>query len=480
MLSRILNIVLIMALGVSTYTKAQSYIEPSFYQPEHGLHLDFGFHQTIPTKNVLFPKWRGSDDPSHIKQTLTQEWNDTQLGGYIDLNYNLGYSRPFFIGFSFRWQTLYKDKSNHVRHLFVDEVKKPDIHWDYSKRATLFNYNIYGEYSFYTRRSLSLFARADIGLSHYNQRNIIDWRIPYQDTVKVKLNSNNDLALNLDLGLGFRWQFSRRAALRGHVGYQFQSPTNFVRSNYVEGLEASLNDNNVKPKDNDFSLSSIAGPIRPGIIQNEYLFFQLGVSFRLDGELLAEKPVLYLYPEDTTDVNVKVNLSNHSFAHSYPAYKPEGWNMIASPNGDLKDPETGRQYYTLFWETKGPKIANNLNKGFVVSGKETEGFLEEKLESMGLNFRELNEFMIYWLPQMENNEYNAVYFAFDEYEATSQLEITPAPDNVIRIMMLWEPLDEKITLEEQVLPDAPNRDGFTAVEWGGTKGMFFAKEELIQ
>lgn len=480
MLSRILNIVLLLSLVVSTQLNAQSNKDPYFHRTEHGFHLDFGFHQTIPTQNVLFPKWRSSDDPSHIKQTLTQEWNDTQLGGYVDLNYNLSYNRPFFIGFSFRWQTLYKDESSHFRTLYIDDVKMPTVLWDYSKRATLFNYNIYGEYSFINRGSWSVFARADIGLSHYNQRNIIDWRIPHQDTNRVKLNSNNDLALNFDLGLGFRWQFSQRAALRAHVGYQFQSATDFVRSNYVEGLEASLNDAHVKPKDNDFSLASIAGPIRPGLIQNEYLFFQLGVSFRLDGVLLAEKPVLYLYPEDTTDVNVKVNLSNHSFAHAYPTYKPEGWNVTASPNGDLKDLETGRQYYTLFWETKGPKIANNLRKGFVVSGEETEAFLEEKLENMGLNFRELNEFMIYWLPQMENNEYNAIYFAFDEYEATSQLEITPAPDNVIRIMMLWEPLDEKITLQEQVLPDAPNRDGFTAVEWGGTKGEFFAKEKLIQ
>ena len=480
MLSRILNIVLIITIGISANLFAQSYLEQYFHKPEHGFYLDLGLHQTIPTKNILFPDLRDKNDPSHIKQPLTQEWNDTRLGAFADISYNFGYNRPFFIGFSFRWQTLYKNKEKHIRSLWKDGEKMPDIHWDYTKRAALFNYNLYSEYSFYTRRSLSLFARADIGLSHYNQRNIIDWRIPYKDTVKVKMNAYNDLTLNFDLGLGFRWQFSDQIALRGHVGYQFQRPTNFVRSSYVESLEASLNDSNIKPKDNDFSLSTTAGPIRPGFIQNEYLFFQLGFSIRLDGDLLAEKPVLYLYPEDTTDVNVKVNLSNHSFAHAYPAYKPEGWNMIASPNGDLKDPETGRQYYTLFWETKGPKIANNLKKGFVMSGDQTEGFLEEKLEYLGLNFRELNEFMIYWLPQMENNEYNAVYFAFDEYEATSQLEITPAPDNVIRIMMLWEPLDEKITLEEQVLPDAPSRDGFTAVEWGGTKGEFFAKEKLIQ
>ena len=41
-------------------------------------------------------------------------------------------------------------------------------------------------------------------------------------------------------------------------------------------------------------------------------------------------------------------------------------------------------------------------------------------------------------------------------------------DNLIRILMLYKPLNHKIEVEEQVI-NTPSRDGFTVVEWGGSK-----------
>ena len=48
------------------------------------------------------------------------------------------------------------------------------------------------------------------------------------------------------------------------------------------------------------------------------------------------------------------------------------------------------------------------------------------------------------------------------------LEITPAPDSVVRIGMVFKPLEETIEAKEQSL-ETPIRSGFTAVEWGGTE-----------
>lgn len=48
------------------------------------------------------------------------------------------------------------------------------------------------------------------------------------------------------------------------------------------------------------------------------------------------------------------------------------------------------------------------------------------------------------------------------------LEITPKPDNLIRVMMDWKGLDEKIEVQEQNL-ETPIREGYTVVEWGGTE-----------
>ena len=48
------------------------------------------------------------------------------------------------------------------------------------------------------------------------------------------------------------------------------------------------------------------------------------------------------------------------------------------------------------------------------------------------------------------------------------LEISPQPDSVIRVLMLYKPLDSPIAVREQTLT-TPERTGFTVVEWGGAE-----------
>lgn len=175
------------------------------------------------------------------------------------------------------------------------------------------------------------------------------------------------------------------------------------------------------------------------------------------------KPVIYLYPEEEMQVSVKLNY-NGQFTTTYPTYE-DGWTVIAEPDGTLTDVDTGREYYCLFWEGIS-EAEYDLSTGFVVPGDETEEFLEEALATLGLTEREANEFIIYWLPQMEGNAYNLISFQGEEYCNNAQMEITPAPDSVIRVFMAWQGLDEPIEVEQQVLQSF-ERNGFTVVEWGG-------------
>ena len=127
----------------------------------------------------------------------------------------------------------------------------------------------------------------------------------------------------------------------------------------------------------------------------------------------------------------------------------------------------GREYYGLYWEGKTAKN-KKFNDGFVVKGKDSISFLEEKLFILGLNEREANEFIIYWLPKLEKNKYNLIRFEeTTTIDKEMPLEVTPKPDTVIRILMKYKPLNKKITIKEQQL-ETPTRAGFTIVEWGGT------------
>jgi len=69
---------------------------------------------------------------------------------------------------------------------------------------------------------------------------------------------------------------------------------------------------------------------------------------------------------------------------------------------------------------------------------------------------------------MQQNKYNLITFAGEDYENIAQLKISPKPDSVLRIMMVFKPLNEYKKVEEPELKPF-ERTGFTVVEWGGTK-----------
>lgn len=177
------------------------------------------------------------------------------------------------------------------------------------------------------------------------------------------------------------------------------------------------------------------------------------------------KPVIYLYPEEETEVTVSLDFDG-TLTSTYPDYG-EGWTVTAAPDGTLTDPDTGRTYYCLFWE--GVTDAEyDFSTGFCVAGADTAAFLENALARLGLTEREANEFIIYWLPRMEGNAYNLVSFQNEAYTDSAVLTIDPAPDTLIRVFMAWKPLSTAVTIEEQELKPV-ERNGFTVVEWGGTE-----------
>ena len=182
-------------------------------------------------------------------------------------------------------------------------------------------------------------------------------------------------------------------------------------------------------------------------------------------KIYVEKPLVYLYPTQKQNVQVKL-LYNGTLKHTYPTYPSTGWNVTALPGETLFD-QNEKEYYGLLWEGI-PNKAWAIENGFVVSGKETITFLEDKLAYLGLSRREANEFIIYWLPRLENNPYNLIHFSGRAYEALAKLEISPLPETIIRVMMLSKPLNEKIRFPLQDLSELKKtRKGFTVVEWGG-------------
>lgn len=205
------------------------------------------------------------------------------------------------------------------------------------------------------------------------------------------------------------------------------------------------------------------------------LFWGIG-SFFATYISKARAPVIYLYPKTETEVSVSLAL-NGRLTETYPLFnRKNGWTVTASPDGTLTD-KNGNKYSFLYWEAD-LVIKPDLSRGFCVKGGDTKAFLETALKQLGLSDIESADFIGYWLPQLEGNKYNVITFQTTAYENAASMKVSPEPDTVIRVNMLWYPSKEKVNIRPQELGciNPAVRKGFTVVEWGGEeykKGKFY-------
>ena len=74
---------------------------------------------------------------------------------------------------------------------------------------------------------------------------------------------------------------------------------------------------------------------------------------------------------------------------------------------------------------------------------------------------------MYWLPILEKNEHNLVYFELTkERDKFNKLNITPKPDSLLRVAIHVKKVDGPTYIKEEKL-ETFKRKGFVAVEWGG-------------
>lgn len=179
------------------------------------------------------------------------------------------------------------------------------------------------------------------------------------------------------------------------------------------------------------------------------------------------KPVIYLYPEQETQVNVQVKPTG-GFTITEPNYTQNGWNVLAKPNGTLLnlDPTDNKTYSYLFWEGHSYNYTQPT-QGFVMSKNEVDTKVSMLLQKLGLNQKETNDFMEFWSPKLKSSEYVFVTFVpQSEFDKMAPLTVLPKPNTTIRVFMDYKPLDKPIQITEPKIK-TPTRNGFTVVEWGG-------------
>ena len=187
---------------------------------------------------------------------------------------------------------------------------------------------------------------------------------------------------------------------------------------------------------------------------------------------VEEKPVIYLYPDQTMNISIKLDEAIE-LTHVYPEYNNQ-WNVVAHTDGSIE--VNGRTYPYLFWEGKTDNIGLPVSylgyHGTAVKTDTVISYLENQLAMFGFNSKESTDFITYWGPRLQKKDYAVVNFYVDDIynKMIGGITIEPKPDVIRRVYMVFQGFDQ--------LPSVVNtgyhnleplkREGFVVMEWGGT------------
>jgi len=209
----------------------------------------------------------------------------------------------------------------------------------------------------------------------------------------------------------------------------------------------------------------------------------MGYKVYSQPEPSLDKPAIYVYADCDSKESVQDYLvdlrTDMPIKTVYPDAKHEGcsysWDVTVEQNKPgLCVNDTN--YHYLFWDAKYLSDAD-FKEGFCIKGDNTKDFLEEKLSKMGLSAEEIHDFVVYWLPRMNQNEYNLIQFTGmngnDKYNDDFELHLMKDGNDVgqkFRVIMLWKPMNNNVEIKEQSLPhfERPDDEPYI-IEWGGSE-----------
>jgi hypothetical protein len=177
------------------------------------------------------------------------------------------------------------------------------------------------------------------------------------------------------------------------------------------------------------------------------------------GDVVARKPAIYLYPQETLQIKVSLSI-NGEITKSEPAYN-NGWDVVVEPGGSIEG-----SYDYLFYEAR-LNYLKTPEEGWCVEYEYLELWMNNTLKELGLNEKESKDFKDFWLDFLPIANYYEIKLLSKEYlDVNMGLNVDPKPETIIRVMLTYSPYQNAVEIDTPLIT-TPIRSGFTVVEWGG-------------
>lgn len=190
----------------------------------------------------------------------------------------------------------------------------------------------------------------------------------------------------------------------------------------------------------------------------------------LSEQVSSDKPNVYLYPTERTDVSVRLPAWRR-ITESDPRYPIDGWRVTAWPDGRLQTPVGDRDF--LFYEMNYDVSRFQEEQGWCVQGPLAQLSIESAMGDLGFLPAEIHDFSTGWDGEFPETPWMTVYPQLDDL---ATLHIDPAPDSLLRAWFYVVPGCHAV--EPAVLPQVV-REGFHAAEWGVAFGSPLKAPEVV-
>jgi hypothetical protein len=187
------------------------------------------------------------------------------------------------------------------------------------------------------------------------------------------------------------------------------------------------------------------------------------IDFVLESGMIAYKPNIYLYPKITSKMDVFLCLPQGGcITESDPQYPCEWNNIKVKPSGKINN-----EYDYLFYEAALPDRWQ-YEEGWSVMINDLETFFRKNLTEYGFIDNEINDFINYWIPKLDDSPYYNIYPQYtDKVDELVTLHISKEPKSLMRMFYVIKesPLMKATDIPAPMIPEF-ERNGFTVTEWG--------------